>query len=124
MLAAWGSELNDAARPARGTDEQGWNLAEGEEIVPGRTAVRLLGSSRVHDVYAAWDETILGIVAVKMLRPASVDDERARRALGCGSRRRSSACPTRRSPGASTQPSTATDPHLVLELVEGPRLST
>ena len=101
----------------------GWDLAEGEEIVPGRTAVRLLGSSNVHDVYAAWDDTILGIVAVKMLRPGSVEDVGARAALEAEAE----------ALGRLAHPSfprcydavlEGDRPHIVLELVEGPRLST
>jgi serine/threonine protein kinase len=105
------------------TGAVGWDLAEGEEIAPGRIAVRLLGSSNVHDVYAAWDETILGIVAVKLLRPGSVSDERARRALAA------EAATLRRlaHPSFPRCFDIALDgdrPHIVLELVEGPRLST
>ncbi|HET9309911.1 MAG TPA: serine/threonine-protein kinase [Actinomycetota bacterium] len=104
-------------------DPRGWNLAEGEDIVPGRTAVRLLGSSRVHDVYAAWDETILGVVAVKLLRPDHVGDERARMALAA------EADALRRLvhpsfPRCFDEAIEGERPHLALELVEGPRLST
>ncbi|MGZ8622963.1 MAG: serine/threonine-protein kinase [Actinomycetota bacterium] len=104
-------------------DPRGWNLGEGEDIVPGRTAMRLLGSSRVHDVYAAWDETLLGVIAVKMLRPDWVDDARAKRALA------TEAAVLRRLvhpsfPRCYDEVLDAEHPHLALELVEGPRLST
>ncbi|MGH2629247.1 MAG: serine/threonine-protein kinase [Actinomycetota bacterium] len=104
-------------------DVGGWNLADGEDIVAGRTAVRLLGSSNVHDVYAAWDETVLGVVAVKMLRPAFVGDVRAQRALAA------EAASLRRLvhpsfPRCFDEALDGDRPHLALELVEGPRLST
>lgn len=111
---------DDRATTAR---DRGWNLAEGEQIAPGRTAVRLLGSSNVHDVYAAWDETILGIVAVKMLQPASVGDERALRALAA----EAEALERLSHPSFPRCFDAVLDgdrPHLVMELVEGPRLST
>ena len=115
--------IGRAERAPAPTEPRGWDLAEGEQIAPGRSAVRLLGSSNVHDVYAAWDDTILGIVAVKMLQPGSVDDDRARAALAAEAE----------SLGRLSHPSfprcfdVALDgerPHIVLELVEGPRLST
>ncbi|HWC70231.1 MAG TPA: serine/threonine-protein kinase [Actinomycetota bacterium] len=104
-------------------DPGGWNLAEGEDIVPGRTAVRLLGSSRVHDVYAAWDDTWLGVVAVKLLRPDFVGDVAATRALA------TEADVLRRLvhpsfPRCYDEVLDSERPHLALELVEGPRLST
>lgn len=115
--------IGRAERAPAPAEPRGWNLAEGEQIVPGRTAVRLLGSSNVHDVYAAWDDTILGIVAVKMLQPGSVDDAGARAALAAEAE----------ALGRLSHPSfprcfdavlDGDRPHLVLELVEGPRLST
>lgn len=98
-------------------------LTEGDEIAPGRTIVRLLGTSRVHEVYAAWDETILGVVAVKSLRATHAEDPRARRSLATEAKLL----------GRLRHPSfprcfdarlDAERPHLAIELVEGPRLST
>ena len=115
--------IRRADRAGPPTESRGWDLAEGDHIAPGRTAVRLLGSSNVHDVYAAWDDTILGIVAVKMLQPGSIDDDGARAALEAEAE----------ALGRLSHPSfprcfdVALDgqrPHIVLELVEGPRLST
>jgi eukaryotic-like serine/threonine-protein kinase len=97
-------------------------LAEGDEIAPGRTLVRLLGSSRVHDVYAAWDETILGVVAVKALRPEAADD-RARRVLG-GEAESLRALAHPSFPRCFDVALEGEHPHVVLELIEGPRLST
>ena len=105
------------------TTPGGWNLDHGEEIVPGRTAVGLLGSSRVHDVYAAWDEAILGVVAVKMLQPGSVGDDAARRALAAeAAALRALSHPS--FPRCFDEVVDGDRPHIVLELVEGPRLST
>jgi len=105
------------------TTPGGWNLDHGEEIVPGRTAVGLLGSSRVHDVYAAWDEAILGVVAVKMLQPGSVGDDAARRALAAeAAALRALSHPS--FPRCFDEVIDGDRPHIVLELVEGPRLST
>jgi serine/threonine protein kinase len=110
----------DGARvAARG----GWELDGGDEIAPGRFAVRPLGASRVHEVYAAWDDTILGVVAVKMLLPERVDDDRARAALIAeAATMRRLAHPS--FPRIFDAVLDGPRPHLVLELVEGPRLST
>ena len=115
--------IGRAERAPVPAESRGWDLAEGEQIAPGRTAVRLLGSSNVHDVYAAWDDTILGIVAVKMLQPGSVDDDRARAALAA----EADALGRLSHPSFPRCFDVALDgdrPHIVLELVEGPRLST
>ncbi|HVF08469.1 MAG TPA: serine/threonine-protein kinase [Actinomycetota bacterium] len=101
----------------------GWNFREGDEIVPGRVAIHLLGSSRSHDVYAAWDETILGLVAVKLPRPGKLGDHAILQALAAEAA-------TLRALGHPSFPRCFDvrldddPPHLVLELVEGPRLST
>jgi len=100
-----------------------WDLAEGEELVAGRYVVRRLGVSNAHEVYAAWDEELLGIVAAKVLRRDRVEDRRALEALS----READLL------GALQHPSLprcfdrridAERPHLALELIEGPRVST
>jgi serine/threonine protein kinase len=100
-----------------------WTLAEGDEIVPGRTALRLLGGGERYEAYLAWDDRLLSLVVVKMLRPSLVHDGKARAAL------ESEAAMLRR----LQHPVVVREfdavlagerPHLVLEHVDGPRLST
>ena len=57
-------------------DADAWGLAEGDEIVPGRRAVRLLGGGRRYEAYLAWDDDLYALVVVKVLRPGLVDDAR------------------------------------------------
>jgi serine/threonine protein kinase len=97
-----------------------WSLAEGDEIVPGRRALRLLGGGRRHEAYLAWDERLHSVVVAKLLRPpyaadtGPLADEAALLA--------ELAHPlVLRSFGAVLD---GPRPHLVLEHVEGPRLST
>jgi serine/threonine-protein kinase len=101
----------------------GWDFAEGAEIVPGRRAHRLLGGGWNCEAYVAFDDALHYPVVVKALRPGKVADPTALRGL----RReaeilRSIAHPViARLLGAELG---GERPHLVLELVEGPRLST
>src|SRR5665647_3683105 len=56
---------------------QSWGFGEGDEIVPGRHAVRLLGGGRRFEAYLAWDDQLLALVVVKALRPDQTDDPAA-----------------------------------------------
>jgi len=100
-----------------------WGLREGDEIAPGRTALQHLGTSRTHDVYVAFDDDLLGVVAAKVLRRDRVGDDDARAALEREGRLLSSL----QHPALPRCFDGATEgerPHLALELIEGPRLST
>ena len=100
-----------------------WKLAEGDEIAPGRHALRLLGGGRRHEAYLAWDEALHAPVVAKLLRPAAVDDAAARAALAAeGELLRALAHPLL--VRAFDTRLAGPRPHLVLEYVEGPRLST
>jgi serine/threonine protein kinase len=100
-----------------------WDLAEGEELAPGRYAVRRLGVSNIHEVYVAWDEGLLGLVAAKVLRRDRLRDREALKALAneaalLGSLQHPSL------PRCFDACLDAERPHLALELIEGPRVST
>jgi serine/threonine protein kinase len=101
----------------------GWGFQEGDEIVPGRTASRLLGGGRRYEAYAAWDDRLLTLAVVKIVRPDLVADPATRRALEA----ESLALERLRHPSLVRSFDALLDgerPHLLLELVEGPRLST
>jgi eukaryotic-like serine/threonine-protein kinase len=100
-----------------------WGFAEGDEIAPRRRAVRLLGGGNRYEAWLAWDEHLRTLVVAKLIRPDQTEDAAARRALA-----REAAMLGRlshpflvRSFGADPE---GARPHLVLEFVEGPRLST
>lgn len=102
--------------------QDSWELAAGDELVPGRTVHRLLGGGRSYEAYLAFDETLYSAVVLKVLRPGLVTDTRALRQL-----RREAEMLDRlnhpvilRSFGAQLD---GDRPHLVLEHLEGPRLS-
>jgi serine/threonine protein kinase len=100
-----------------------WRLAENEAIVPGLRALELLGGGRRYEAYLAWDEHLHALVVAKLLRPDQVADARALAQLRGEARLLESlAHPLlMRSFGAVLD---GPRPHVVLEHIEGPRLST
>jgi eukaryotic-like serine/threonine-protein kinase len=121
-----GSDPGRARRPPKPTptpDKTSWAFAEGDDIVPGRQAVRLLGGGHRYEAWLAWDERLRSLVVAKLIRPDQAGDASARRTLAReGSMLSSLAHPLLvRSFGSEA---TGERPHLVLEFVEGPRLST
>jgi eukaryotic-like serine/threonine-protein kinase len=102
---------------------ESWAFAEGDEIAPRRRAVSLLGGGNRYEAWLAWDEHLRALVVAKVIRPDQTGDPGARSTLA-----REAAMLTRlshpllvRSFGADPD---GPRPHLVLEYVEGPRLST
>jgi serine/threonine protein kinase len=100
-----------------------WGLVEGDEIAPGRQAVRLLGGGHRYEAWLAWDQRLRTLVVAKLLRPDQARQPAALRVL-----RAEAATLSRlshpllvRSFGAEPD---GEHPHLVLEFIEGPRLST
>lgn len=100
-----------------------WGFAEGDGIAPDRQAVRLLGGGHRYEAWLAWDERLRAPVVAKLLRPDQAGDPGARRVLEAGARMLARLAHPMlvRSFGAALG---GERPHLVLELVEGPRLST
>ncbi len=100
-----------------------WRLSEGDPITAELTAVRRLGGGSAYEAYLAFDEVTLGPVVVKVVRPSRVADEGTLRGL----RREVAALATVNHPVVVRGLRHALDgdrPHLVLEQIDGPRLST
>jgi serine/threonine protein kinase len=100
-----------------------WGFDEGEEIAPGRSVVQLLGGGRGHEAYLAWDERLYSLVVAKILRPHRVHDPAARRQIAAEAR----AYAALQHPVLPRSFGAVLDggkPHLVLEFLDGPRLST
>ena len=102
---------------------ESWSFAERAEIVPGRHAVRLLGGGVRYEAYLAWDDRRRALVVVKLLRPDRTDDPGALQGLrGEAALLERLAHPLLvRGFGAGLE---GERPHVVLEFIEGPRLST
>jgi serine/threonine protein kinase len=100
-----------------------WGFAEGDEIATGRRAVRLLGGGHRYEAWLAWDERLRALVVAKLLRPGQAGDRGARRVLQAEARLLSRLAHPLLVRSFDAEPA-AERPHLVLEFVEGPRLST
>ena len=55
-------------------DYSSWGFEEGDEIVAGRHATRLLGGGRRYEAYLSWDDELRALVVVKIVRPALLDN--------------------------------------------------
>src|SRR5688572_32503217 len=85
--------------------------------------MRPVGGGNAYEVFLAFDEVTYGPVVVKLVRPAQVSDEGTLRGL----RREVALLDDVRHPAVVRRLRSVVDgerPHLVLEHLEGPRLST
>ena len=105
------------------TAKQSWAFRENEQIVPGRSAVQLLGGGIRAEAWLCWDELLHSLVVAKLLRPSFVDDDGARSALAREARTLGELA----HPAIVRKFDAVLDgprPHLVLEALDGPRVST
>ncbi|MDQ3784509.1 MAG: hypothetical protein M3360_06485 [Actinomycetota bacterium] len=58
-----------------------WDFEQGDDIVPGRVALRRLGGGHRYEAYLAWDEKLFSLVIVKVVRPDQVDSSSVLRGL-------------------------------------------
>lgn len=107
----------------RSVKRASWEFEPGTEVGPGRSAVKLLGGGDRYEAWLGWDEHLATTVVLKLLRPDQVGDERARRSITreAGTLRALAHPGIVRCFGADTD---AERPYLVLEFLDGPRLST
>jgi len=103
--------------------KQEWNFEAGDEFAPGRFCLNKLGGGSRYEAYLVWDETLYSIVVAKVLRPNLVEDVHALRGL-----KGEIDLLLRLNHPVILRAFDATlggsRPHLVLEHLEGPRLST
>lgn len=100
-----------------------WGLGEGEEIAPGLFAQQRLGGGTQYEAYLAFDERLHHLVVAKVLRPGRIGNEDAVRGL----RGEAEVLASINHPAIARllRPAVEVDrPHIVLEFVDGPRLST
>jgi eukaryotic-like serine/threonine-protein kinase len=107
----------------RRTDDRSWGLEAGDEIAPGLHALSLLGGGERYEAYLAFADPMHYRVVVKVLRPDQIGDRAALRGLAreADALSRVQHPAVIRSFGAELE---GPRPHLVLELAEGPRVST
>jgi serine/threonine protein kinase len=100
-----------------------WGFAEGDEIVPGRHAVDLLGGGRRYEAYLVWDDVLHTLAVAKVVRPG----RRAQAGTLAGMAGEAEALSILAHPHLVRCFDAVLDgerPHLLLELLDGPRLST
>lgn len=101
----------------------GWGLEQGDEIATGLTAMRLLGGGSAYEAYLAFDDLLHTPVVVKVVRPDQVDDDSTLSGLA-----REVDMLGRLNHPAIVRGFHAdlggARPHVVLENIDGPRLSS
>src|SRR4051812_31990359 len=115
------TESTVAAPPDFRRERPTWGLQEGDEIAPGRSLLRRIGSGRRYEAMLVWDEHRLAVLVAKVLRP-----DQARDPLALHDLEREAALLERlahpvlvRGFGAVLD---GRFPHLVLEHLDGPTL--
>ena len=112
-----------AEPPSEAPASASWGFREGDEIVPGCHAVRLLGGGQRFEAYLAWDDRLLALVVAKVLRPDQVDDPAALAAIAA----EATMLEHLQHPAIMRSFGAVVDgprPHLVLEYLDGPHLSS
>jgi serine/threonine protein kinase len=105
------------------TQQDSWGLEPGDRVTPELTATRLLGGGAAYEAFLAFDEITYGPVVAKVVRPAQVSDEGTLRGL----RREVETLERVSHPAVVRSLRAELDgprPHVVLEHLDGPRLST
>jgi eukaryotic-like serine/threonine-protein kinase len=107
----------------RDREERRWQLEEGDEFAPGRHALKHLGGGHRFDAYLAWDDRLHSVIVAKIVRPHLVDDEDVLEDLAAEAaivERLNHPVVVRAYDAVTTGPM----PHVALEHLEGPRLSS
>jgi len=102
-------------------DKQSWGLREGDEIAPGRSALKLLGGGHRYEVHLVWDDKLFSLMVAKLVRPDLIHDEAALRGL----RREAEALERLAHPVLLRGFGAMLDgpyPHVLVEHLEGPTL--
>jgi eukaryotic-like serine/threonine-protein kinase len=103
-------------------DDESWEYAPGDELLPGKHAIACLGDGMRTESWLAWDAARWAPVVVKVARPGHVTSDATVRALAreADAHRRliHPALQRMLEDGAG-----ATMPHLVLEYIQGPTLA-
>ncbi len=100
-----------------------WRFAPGTDIGGGRAAVRMLGGGERFEAWLGWDDHLFAPVVLKFIRPDQADEPRARVAIA----REAAILRSLHHPGIVRCFGADLEgerPHLVLEFLDGPRLST
>jgi serine/threonine protein kinase len=112
-----------AAQVPAGAEHPRWSFDAGYEFAPGRHALKRLGGGHRYDAYLAWDDRLHTVTVAKLVRPHLVDDSNVLDDMlmeAATLRRLGHPVVVRAFDVIADGP----HPHLLLEHLEGPRLST
>jgi len=119
-----GQARSEEAEPAPlAPEDSSWGFLEGDEIALGRTALKLLGGGLRYEAYLAWDEHLHSLVVAKVVRPDLRKDPHTLEGLAAEVEMldRLNHPVLLRGFDADLE---GPRPHVVLEHLEGPRLSS
>lgn len=103
--------------------DDSWGFENGDPITADLTAIRLLGGGSTYEAYVAFDDITYAPTVVKVVRPHRVADDASLRGL----RREVETLSRVNHPVVARGLRAVLEgerPHLVLEAIDGPRLST
>ena len=124
---AQGEHVSAAAEPqaieSPNPEESRWDFEEGDQIASELSAIKLLGGGYRYQAYLAWSQHLRSLVVTKVVRPGLVGDERTLRGLADEIEflERLGHPVLLRSFGHELD---GPRPHVLLEHLEGPRLSS
>jgi serine/threonine protein kinase len=107
--------------PCPVSEHASWGFEQGEEIQPGRIALKTIGGGNRYEVWLVWDESLFALGVAKLLRPDQAESEKALRDLA----REVEALEALAHPTLVRSFDAALDgprPHVLIEHLEGPSL--
>jgi serine/threonine protein kinase len=122
-LGAARAPLSHREERRRAGEQPHWRLERGEEFAPGRHALKRLGGGHRYDAYLTWDDRLHAVVVAKLVRPRLVEDDHTLNGIS----REAETLSRLNHPVVVRMFDAVLEgplPHLVLEHLEGPRLST
>ena len=105
------------------SSDESWGFADGDAITDDLTAIRLLGGGTTYEAYLAFDDVTYAPTVVKVVRPHRLGDASSLRGL----EREVDMLGSVNHPVVARGLRAVLDgerPHVVLEAIDGPRLST
>lgn len=62
-------------------EKTSWEFEQGDEVVPGRYAMKRLGGGHVYEAYVVWDDEMACLLVAKVVRPHHVENAHSLRGL-------------------------------------------
>ena len=105
------------------SDHPSWKLEEGDEIVEGLYALELLGGGNTYEAYLSWSDDLFALLVAKLVRPHLVENERSIKQLETEAETLMKLAHPGLVRGFGAELG-GDKPHILMEHLEGPALST